>query len=346
MRSELGSRVAELERSHEAREAILSALEEGIVLFDDTERVLYRNPAAVRQLGGTVESVRDLPSPLRPLAAPNGPDGVDALPIVATGRILQAAAVTVPGEGQRLLVLRDVTRSTQTDAIRRDFVANASHELKTPTASIRALAETISGALGHDDEAVRGFAVRLEREAERLSRLVSDLLDLSRVEGGAETDEQVRFDEVVREEVGRVNERATAAGLTLDVANEGPVWVRGSARDLGLLTRNLVENALQYTGPGGRVSVRVTAVGGGAELSVADTGIGIPARDRERVFERFYRVDRARSRVTGGTGLGLSIVRHVAENLGGSVEVQSELGRGSTFTVRLPLADEDQSTNL
>jgi signal transduction histidine kinase len=222
------------------------------------------------------------------------------------------------------------------DAIRRDFVGNASHELKTPVASIRALAETIAGASAMDPASIPGFARQLEGEAVRLSKVVSDLLDLSRLEGGPSDYGQIRLDQLAREEAERLKTSSREAGLTLVITADAPVTVTGSARDLGLLIRNLVENAIQYTRPGGQIDVSVLGDGREAALIVADTGIGIPSRERDRVFERFYRVDRARSRDTGGTGLGLSIVKHVAENHGGTVTVNSQLGKGSTFTIKLP----------
>jgi signal transduction histidine kinase len=255
----------------------------------------------------------------------------------ASRRIL-VSAERVPGDGHVLMVLRDVTQARMVDAIRRDFVANASHELKTPVASIRALAETIASAAEEDPDAVPRFAAALDREAIRLARVISDLLDLSRLEGEEAERNELRFDHLVREEAGRLADRARETGLTLSIHAEGAVRLRGSGRDLTLLVRNLVENAIQYTRPGGTIDVAVGAERGHAVLTVRDSGLGIPAGDRGRIFERFYRVDRARSRGTGGTGLGLAIVKHVAENHDGTVGVDSELGRGSTFTVRLPLS--------
>ncbi|HEX6130960.1 MAG TPA: ATP-binding protein, partial [Actinomycetota bacterium] len=162
-------------------------------------------------------------------------------------------------------------------------------------------------------------------------------LDLSRLEAGSQLDEDVRLDLVAREEVERFRERAERDGIALAIGSTAPATVRGNARDLALLVRNLVDNALRYTEPGGTVGVTVSA-GDAVTLRVSDTGVGIPHRDLPRVFERFYRVDRARSRETGGTGLGLAIVKHVAENLGGTVSVESELGAGTTFEVSLPRA--------
>jgi signal transduction histidine kinase len=175
----------------------------------------------------------------------------------------------------------------------------------------------------------------MERDAERLSRIVSDLLDLSRLEAGSDERTDVELDDVVREETRRLGDLAAARDVRLSVETDGAT-VRGSGRDLALLVRNLVENAIHYSKPGGEVSVSVRRDDGAAVVRVADTGIGIPRRDLPRIFERFYRVDQARSRATGGTGLGLAIVKHVAENHGGNVSVESELGEGSVFEVRLP----------
>jgi signal transduction histidine kinase len=254
----------------------------------------------------------------------------------APERTLRGLASAVDSDGSVLLVLRDVTEAKRLDSVRRDFVTNASHELKTPAAAIQAIAETIRRATTSDPEVIPRFAEQLEREAIRLSRIVSDLLDLSRLESGSDLASDVQIDDIAREETARFRAAAEEAGLNLEV-DVGPTErVRGSARDLSLLVRNLVDNAIRWTRPGGSVRVSVGAVDGETRLEVADTGIGIPSRDLSRIFERFYRVDRARSRDTGGTGLGLSIVRHVAENHGGSVRVESELGRGTTFEVRLP----------
>ena len=176
-------------------------------------------------------------------------------------------------------------------------------------------------------------------KARRLSRIVADLLDLSRLETGSELGEHVRLDALVREEVERYEDAAREAGLRLTVETPLPSTVAASARDLSLLVRNLIDNAIRYTHPGGVIEVVVDDDDDDVHdvaLTVHDTGVGIPTRDLPRVFERFYRVDRARSRETGGTGLGLAIVKHVAENHGGSVSVESQLGVGTTVTVRLP----------
>ena len=339
MRAEVASRILSIQQDRAARDAVLASLEEGVVMFDPKGQTVYRNASAERLLGNGVLGVRDLvPASLQRLAqaALAGRRGIEEVASPAPPRALVVSAVPVPPDGNALLVVRDVTQARRIDSVRRDFVANASHELKTPVASIHALAETIGSASREDPEAAARFAGQLEREALRLSRMISDLLDLSRLEGGPGEVGPVRFDLVVRDEVERQAGRAAENGIELSAAGDDGVVVQMSERDAALLVRNLVENAIHYTRPGGAVRVRLDRSDGEVRLDVADTGIGIPTRDRSRVFERFFRVDRARSRETGGTGLGLSIVKHVAESYGGSVSVESELGRGSTFTVTLP----------
>jgi two-component system, OmpR family, phosphate regulon sensor histidine kinase PhoR len=346
MRDEVSRRIDALDAERRTRDDILSALEEGVVLIGGSGDVLYRNPGA-EPLLGPITHVRTFPqATLREALASATREGDRVTVEIVAGprsRTVNATVLGLSDEGQRLLVLRDVTEAKVTDAVRRDFVANASHELKTPAASVQALAETIGSAAADDPTEVPRFARRLEREAERLSRIVSDLLDLSRLEGAEPPAGAVRFDRLVREEIDRLREQAAGAEVKLNVSADSPVLVAGSARDLGLMVRNLVQNAIQYTRPGGSVEVDLRMVDGSATLTVADTGLGIPARDQKRVFERFYRVDRARSRETGGTGLGLSIVKHVAENHGGRVALESALGEGSRFTVLLPLAPVERT---
>jgi signal transduction histidine kinase len=334
-----------LRAAHEDRgsmERVLSSMREGVLLVDLDGRTAFANPAIEELLGGrpaTLDAV--LPLGLRDAARRAMVERTPASAEVETGspsRWLRGAATPVGDDGSVLLVVSDVTEARRLEAVRRDFVANASHELKTPAASIQAAAETIGTAAVDDPAVVPRFAAQLEREAVRLSRIVSDLLDLSRLESGSALDERVALDVVLRDEGERFEGSAAEAGVELSIRAGSVPRVDGSARDLALMVRNLVDNAIRYTRPGGRVDVRLDPDDGHVVLSVADTGVGIPGRDLSRIFERFYRVDRARSRETGGTGLGLSIVKHVAENHGGSVTVRSELGVGSTFVVRLPVA--------
>jgi two-component system phosphate regulon sensor histidine kinase PhoR len=237
-----------------------------------------------------------------------------------------------------VVTLTDITQRRRLEVLRRDFVANASHELKTPVAAVRALAETLQTALPEDPEAGYRFATRIAREAERLDALARDLLDLSRVERGTLDVEPVDLVGLVKEVVGGYADRAEERRIRLSTELQPGIAVRGDRAQLGLLLSNLVDNALRYTAAKGTVCVRLDAAEGRAVLQVADSGEGIPAGELPRIFERFYRVDKARARQTGGTGLGLAIVRHVAEAHGGTVRADSELARGTTFTVTLPFA--------
>jgi two-component system, OmpR family, phosphate regulon sensor histidine kinase PhoR len=342
MSERLSEQVRTSREEQRIRDLILSSMEEGVLLADEHGDVVFANPSMERHLGGRPRRVQDLFPGIVREAVRGAADGGRPEPVEVEvdrpPRWLRGSAVPLGPEGSVLLVLRDVTEARRIDRVRRDFVTNASHELKTPAAGIQAVAETIRSAAHDDPSMVPRFARQLEREAVRLTRIVADLLDLSRLESGSELAETLDLATVVREEAGRFAERAAELTLRLSIEADGRTGVRGSARDLGLLVRNLVDNAVRHTRPGGRIEIRLVTEDDSAVLRVADTGIGIPTRDLPRVFERFYRVDRARSRETGGTGLGLSIVKHVAENHGGRVDVSSELGRGSEFVVRLPLA--------
>jgi two-component system sensor histidine kinase SenX3 len=312
---ELRSTVEQLSEQVAAREAVLSAIGDGVVLFAPSGRIAYANPAARDLFGRRFDSMGELtPSTLRDAVESTVRSGEPGEATVETGgRLLSARTARAGPDGAVVLVARDVTAERHLDRVRRDFVANASHELKTPVAGVLALAETLSEAVGEDPAAARHFLDRLEQEATRLSSLVNDLLDLSRLEGEPDARSPVDLSEVVSDEADRLRPRAEAAGLRLVIESRGPVRVSGSRSDLGLLVHNLVDNAIRYSPDGGEVRVAVQMASGRAELRVADTGLGISARDQDRIFERFYRADPARSRATGGTGLGLSIVRHVAE---------------------------------
>ncbi len=223
--------------------------------------------------------------------------------------------------------------------MRRDFVASASHELKTPVAAILASAEALQMALSRDPASAQRFGEQIERLARQLAKLVGDLLDLSRLEASEPDHESVRLDQVAEEEVNRFRPAAESAGLTL-TSSSSAISVSGSRRDLGLAIRNLLENAIRHTPAGGAIELRLRSDNGDALVEVVDSGEGIPKRELPRIFERFYRVDTARARATGGTGLGLAIVRHVVERHGGSVQVESELGQGSTFRLRIPETED------
>ncbi len=239
-----------------------------------------------------------------------------------------------------LLVLRDITERERVEQMRRDFVANTSHELKTPVGAVSLLAEAIESAADDPDQ-VRNFAGRLTAEAARLAQLTSRIMNLSRLQAADEfTDErEVAVDEIVTSAVEAHAIQAGSAGVEIVRGGDRGLFVRGDAQVLGEAVGNLVANAIAYSPKGSNVGVGVKAVDDIVEIAVTDRGIGIAEGDQERVFERFYRADQARSRRTGGTGLGLAIVKHAVQRHGGEVRLWSRPGRGSTFTIRLPLID-------
>ena len=233
-------------------------------------------------------------------------------------------------------LIEDVTERRQLDAVRRDFVANVSHELRTPVGALGVLAETLAGE--DDPDVIGRLCTRIAVEAERAARIIDDLLDLSRIEaGGASASSDVRVVDLFEASVERVRPLAERRAVTIAVAPVRPeLHLVADERQLVSAVANLLDNAVKYSEEGSEVELSAAEDGEWLELVVRDHRIGIPQRDLERVFERFYRVDRARSRHTGGTGLGLSIVRHVAANHGGDVRVASREGEGSMFTLRLP----------
>ena len=227
--------------------------------------------------------------------------------------------------------------------IRRDFVANVSHELKTPATSLRLLAESLEETIDEDPVQARLFAAQLKKETGRLSQLINDLLDLTRLESQERVENPVPVDvrSVLMTVLARMRRAARKKNITLQWKRFGRAaqyTVYGDETQLTSMFTNLVDNAVKYTPPGGRVEVTGGCEDSEIVIRVSDTGIGIPEGKLPRIFERFYRVDKARSKETGGTGLGLSIVKHIAENHGGRVTVESTLGEGSTFTVYLPLS--------
>jgi two-component system sensor histidine kinase SenX3 len=238
-----------------------------------------------------------------------------------------------------LIVLRDITERERVEEMRRDFVANTSHELKTPVGAVSLLAEAIESA-ADDPAQVRIFAARLTAEAGRLGALTSRIMSLSRLQASDELQEvnDVSVDEVVTSAVEANAIQADSASVTLVRGGTRGLYVRGDAQVLTEAIGNLIANAVAYSPAGSSVGIGVKDVDGVVEIAVTDRGIGIPEAEQQRVFERFYRADQARSRSTGGTGLGLSIVKHAVQRHGGEVRLWSRPGRGSTFTIRLPLS--------
>ena len=270
---------------------------------------------------------------------------IDEIKVAKSGkRILEAVAGTtryfkISGQSmddQRgIVTVEDITEKSRIDTVQTDFVANLSHELKTPIGAVAALADSLNGET--QTEVVWRLAERIVTESHRMSRIVDDLLDLSRVEfGGTEEWTDIDLAAVLVEVVSTNQYAAKRQGLGLSLTGSSELLVRGDRSQLVSVFSNLVDNAIKYSEIGGVVNVNSTVKDDEIVLSVTDYGIGIAERDQKRIFERFYRVDKARSRATGGTGLGLSIVRHIVLEHGGAIDVRSEEGVGSTFTVRLP----------
>lgn len=325
--------------------AVLTGMEDAACVVDASGLVLATSAAAERY-GIAVDALLDNPelrSLVRSARLSRAPQA-DTMRLTRGGlsldpRIVSARASTL-GPKLTLLVIRDVTEQERLEQMRTDFVANTSHELKTPVGAVSLLAEAIE--LAADDPAqVRTFAVRLSAEAGRLGNLTGRILSLSRLQAsdGVAEREAVAIDEVVAASVEAHQVEADSAGVELVRGGDRGAWVTGDTQILVEAVSNLIANAIAYSPRGARVAVAVKTVGAVVEISVSDQGIGISEADRDRIFERFYRADEARSRRTGGTGLGLSIVKHATQRHGGEVKVWSRPGRGSTFTIRLPLIE-------
>ncbi len=327
-------------------EAVLSALTSAWVVLDGRDRVVRSSPSALPY--GLVRGNRLRVETLALMARQVRRDGqVRELEVEVPrghrGTELLVLDVRLAPLGDLVLLLaEDQTALRRLDAVRRDFVANVSHELKTPVGALALLSEAVAGS-ADDPQAVRRFAARMQHESHRLTMMVQDLIALSRLQShdplrGAKV---VNVDDVVAEAVDATHLEAEAREIRLEVRGQHGLATLGDEEQLFTALRNLIANAINYSPDHTRITIGVNLVGTTVEISVADQGIGIPERDLERIFERFYRVDPARSRATGGTGLGLSIVKHVAANHGGEVRVWSSEGAGSTFTLRLPAHRDD-----
>jgi two-component system sensor histidine kinase SenX3 len=332
----------------EQRDRFLAALDElrqGVLVLDADGIEVFRNPAAERYrearhsdavVAGALDALvsralngEACERELQLFGPPRAVVHLSAVPIGAADRPLGVAAFVA-----------DVSDVHRIESVRRDFVANVSHELKTPIGALEVLAETL---VAEDDPAItRPLAERIVKEAERLARIVDDLLDLSLIE----TQEAPRrsptpLEVLVDDAVDQLRPAAAAAGINLQVhPGVTGALVACDRRQVVSAIANLIDNAVKYSEPGSPVTVSTALIGDTVEVAVRDAGIGIPSRDLERIFERFYRVDQARSRATGGTGLGLAIVRHVASAHGGDITVESLEGQGSTFRFVLPYEPE------
>ena len=328
---------------------VVDRLALGVVVAGVSGRVHYRNAAADVFAGTHAGLLVDDTVDRLLASALDGHEERQNLELYGPPRVaVVVTASPLPGGGA-LVTLEDVSERRRVDAVRTDFVANISHELKTPVGALAVLAETLADSAEDDvdTEVVRRIAGRIVDESHRVARTIDDLMELSRIELGEEPlRDLVDVADIVDGAIERV--RPLAELRRIDVTTlEMPRGVRvsGDRRQLVSALGNLVENAVKYSESGSEVQVRVRVEGQFAELMVADNGIGIPATDHDRIFERFYRVDKARSRDTGGTGLGLSIVRHVATNHGGEVLVSSREGEGSTFVLRIPTATVPEPSN-
>ncbi|RKN09724.1 sensor histidine kinase [Streptomyces radicis] len=330
-------------------DTVLSVLRSSAVVLDDGDGVVKASSAAYAL--GLVRGGRLAVEPMLTMARDTRRDGEIRemeLDLPRRGRglgradVLAVSARAAPlGSRLVLLLVEDLTEARRIEAVRRDFVANVSHELKTPAGALSLLSEAVLDA-ADDPEAVSRFAGRMQYEATRLTNLIQELIDLSRVQDNdmLSNAELVPAADLVTEALERCRQQADSKHITIASGGVDDLSVWGNRAQLAAALGNLVENAVNYSPPHTRVAIagsRLRVQGGELiEIAVTDQGIGIPETDRERVFERFYRVDPARSRATGGTGLGLAIVKHVAASHGGEVQVWSAEGQGSTFTLRLP----------
>jgi two-component system phosphate regulon sensor histidine kinase PhoR len=357
MAAQLEERVDAITREHDKMMAILGGLVEGIIAVDRQKRVIHINSVAANLLGVSADwsvgrSVEDvigvdlIHATIEDVLQDGEEADLEAKLDHKPGNFIIElhAAPMRDGDGRpigAMVFFHDVTELRRLESIRRDFVANVSHELKTPITAIRGLSETLAQDPEMPEEVRQRFLEKIESQAMRLSALVTDLLTLARLESGTAvaTDRRLDLRDPVSDSLNACLAVEEDHGARVEASiPEQPVMVKGDEQSLRQLTSNLLVNALKYTPKDGRVWLRLWQDGEHAWIEVQDTGIGIEPQHLKRIFERFYRVDKARSRELGGTGLGLSIVKHVCLAHGGEVWVKSALGKGSTFTVRLPLA--------
>lgn len=350
--NEFARRLAELEQDSELLKTVLGTMVEGVLVVDVSEQVLFAN-AAVRSLLNIerrdvigrplVEVVRE---PRIREAAQRVSAAHEAVHSeFEIGRQKKTVALSAAALGSSrfqgvVLVLHDISEIRRLERLRRDFVSNVSHELKTPLTSIQAYADTLLDGALEDSAHNRTFLERIVQQSERLQSLIVDLLSLAKIESQSEVFEilPVSVDAAIRACAEAHLAVAKAKGITLEWTTDSGLAVMSDPDGLAEILDNLVDNALNYTPGGGRVAVSARREGDWGVVMVEDTGIGISREQQSRIFERFYRADRARSRAVGGTGLGLAIVKHLAQAFGGNVRVESELGRGSLFEVRIAAA--------
>lgn len=341
-----------IRRNEEADRAITAPLPDGVIellnvlevpaiILDPSQNVVATSPGALAL--GLVNNERLARPELIELADDLRDEPTDISRDLEVARGFGEATMTLSARASRfgakytLLLIADKTEFRRLEEVRRDFVANISHELKTPIGAVGLLAEALQEA-AEDPEMVKKFADRLSNEAARLARITREIIDLSRLqmEDAMSNNELISIDTVVAKAVDQNKVVALAKAVDLAVGGIENAHVYGNENQLVMAVNNLISNAVQYSPPASRVGIGVAARDGLVEIAVTDQGIGMTPEESERVFERFYRTDQARSRSTGGTGLGLSIVKHTVANHGGEVKVWSRPGSGSTFTLRLP----------
>lgn len=338
MRSSVADPVVEPARTDDVGDTLRAAVDQlalSVVVGDSTGRVVYRNQSAA-VLSGTHAGVIIEDHVEQALARARAGEHLDDT-VVLHGpprQSLQLIAEPMPN-GFSVATVEDVSERMRIESMRTDFVANISHELKTPVGALAVLAEALIGAT--EPAVIDRVAGRMVEESHRAVDSIDDLLELSRIESGPSVTEVVDLDDIVASAIARGRTVNAAQGVTVIAADSPePIQLLADGRQLVSALGNLVENAVKYSERVGVVEVRTSVDDRAVDVTVTDEGVGIPARDLDRIFERFYRVDRARSRETGGSGLGLSIVRHVASHHGGEVTVSSIEGEGSTFVFRLP----------
>ncbi|MHB0913686.1 MAG: HAMP domain-containing sensor histidine kinase [Armatimonadota bacterium] len=350
MASELRSTISELAEEKAKLEAVFTQSDDGLLVTDERGAIRMMNPAACRMLGVRFEDAEgktviegtlnhELADLAERVLRTKTPASLEVSPQEAHIYACVTPLATPDGLAGAALVMHDLTAARRIDSVRRDFVANVSHELRNPLASIRAMAETILLRGEKDPRTAAEFAQKIVGEADRLTALSEDLLDLAAIEAGRREIRRESFalagtaEKVAAEFAALAETRAIALHNRITAEHR----VHADPEAVHQILANLVDNALKYTRPGGSVEIGAEQDGKWVSLCVTDTGIGIPEDDLGRIFERFYRVDKARSRASGGTGLGLSIVKHLVEAHGGTISVESRLHHGSTFTVMLPV---------
>lgn len=355
---EIGRRLAkreyQLHRNWQTQSTILEGMTEGVIAVNAEQRILFSNRAAGRAMGFNAQAVEGRTlleavrsHELREACQQAIADGEPQERVLAwrsgKNRIFEAHASPMPGDPcpGAVLVLRDISELKRLENLRQEFMANVSHELKTPLSSIKAYAETLLNGALHDPQHAENFLHRIDEQSDRLNQLVMDMLSLARLEAGQAAVEvsDVPIARVAARCVADFQQLAAAGSVQLENrTDDSDLVVRADEEALWQILSNLIDNAVKYTPAGGQVTVAAEADGEMAVIRVTDTGPGIAPQHHRRLFERFYRVDKARSRELGGTGLGLSIVKHLSGAMGGSVAVDSRVGKGATFEVRLPLA--------